>query len=64
MSCKECCDIRNIALDAFCMYMCHGKPPRKTCTSLGTCVGYDVFNHLLADGVRENETLCASVNKK
>lgn len=61
MSCKECCDMRNIALDAFCMFMCHGKPPRKTCTSLGTCDKYDEFNRLLAAGVRGYNILCAKL---
>ena len=54
MNCKECCDIRNIALDAFCEFMCHQKPPRKTCTSLGTCDQYDEFNRLLAASFLKN----------
>lgn len=58
MSCKVCYDMRNIALDAFCMFMCHEKPPRKTCTSLGTCDQYDEFNRLLVVGIKENTTLC------
>ena len=33
--------------DAFCIAMCHGKPPRSTCTSLGTCKRYDEFIKLL-----------------
>lgn len=64
MSCKECCDIRNIALDAFCEFMCHQKPPRKTCTSLGTCDQYDEFNRLLAAGVRDNKMICAKRTKQ
>lgn len=55
MSCKDCCDIRNIALDAFCLYMCNRKPPRKTCTSLGTCDKYDEFNRLLHAKFRESK---------
>ena len=53
MSSKESNNIQNIALDAFCMCICHGKPPRKTCTSLGTCDKYDEFNSLLAADFRE-----------
>ena len=29
------------ACDAFCKVRCKGKPPRSTCTSLGTCREYD-----------------------
>ena len=31
------------AKEAFCKAMCNGKPPRSTCTSLGTCEKYDNF---------------------
>lgn len=31
------------AKEAFCKAMCQGKPPRSTCTSLGTCKEYDNF---------------------
>lgn len=27
----------------FCKAVCNGKPPRSTCTSLGTCKQYDEF---------------------
>lgn len=31
------------AKEGFCKAMCQGKPPRSTCTSLGTCKEYDDF---------------------
>ena len=31
------------AKEGFCKAMCQGKPPRNTCTSLGTCKEYDDF---------------------
>lgn len=31
------------AKEAFCKVRCKGKPPRSTCTSLGTCIEYDEF---------------------
>ena len=31
------------AKEAFCKATCNGCPPRSTCTSLGTCKGYDDF---------------------
>jgi hypothetical protein len=31
------------ACDAFCKVRCKGKPPRNTCTSLGTCREHDDF---------------------
>ncbi len=31
------------AKEGFCKAMCQGKPPRSTCTSLGTCKEYDEF---------------------
>lgn len=31
------------AKEAFCKVRCNGKPPRDTCTSLGTCDEYDDF---------------------
>ena len=33
----------NNVCDAFCKVRCKGKPPRSTCTSLGTCIEYDEF---------------------
>lgn len=31
------------AKEAFCKAVCNGRPPRSTCTSLGTCKEYDNF---------------------
>ena len=31
------------AKEAFCKATCNGKPPRSTCTSLGTCKEHDNF---------------------
>lgn len=35
------------AKEAFCKATCNGHPPRRTCTSLGTCKEYDNFVKLL-----------------
>lgn len=37
-------------LSAFCLAFCHGKPPRSTCQSLGTCAEYDIFKKHLEGG--------------
>lgn len=35
------------ACEVFCKIRCKGKPPRSTCTSLGTCKEYDEFKKAL-----------------
>jgi len=35
------------ACEAFCKVRCNGKPPRSTCTSLGTCLEHDEFRKAL-----------------
>lgn len=37
------------ACEAYCKVSCCGKPPRKTCLSLGTCDAYDRFKKILEE---------------
>lgn len=40
----------DLARSAFCWVKCHGKPPRSTCESLGTCEDYDKFRKYMEGG--------------
>lgn len=37
------------ACEAFCKVECNGKPPRSTCTSLGTCMKHDEFRKVMGE---------------
>jgi hypothetical protein len=37
------------ACEMFCKIRCNGKPPRSTCTSLGTCCEHDNFRKSLKE---------------
>lgn len=37
------------ACECFCKVRCKGKPPRSTCTSLGTCREYDDFRKTIKE---------------
>ena len=43
------------ACDAFCKVRCKGKPPRSTCTSLGTCREYDDFKKYVEERLKERK---------
>ena len=49
----------NNACEAFCKVKCNGKPPRSTCTSLGTCKEYDNFLKSL-----QNKPISEDLKKK